>query len=95
MLPLPSLLKREGKTIWRGLLSKGDWMLMAMGRADVEVKYVWAEFGNVDARFMSAYKRFRMGNTKTHDHGDVVLSEPGDDETHSRKGRHRMLWDRV
>ena len=27
----------------------------------MEVKYAWAEFGNVDARFMSAYKRFRMG----------------------------------
>ena len=64
MLLLPSLQRREEKTIWRGSLNKGDWMLLAMGRADVEVKYTWAEFGNVDARFMSAYKRFRMGKPK-------------------------------
>ncbi len=34
------------------------------GKGDVEVKYVWAEFGNIDSRFMSAYKRFRMGKPK-------------------------------
>lgn len=34
------------------------------GKGDVEIKYLWAETGDSEAQWISAYKRFRMGRAR-------------------------------
>ena len=46
------------------IAEKGGIDIDGDGKGDVEVVYKWAEFGNVDARFVSAYKRFRGSSNK-------------------------------
>jgi ABC-type branched-subunit amino acid transport system substrate-binding protein len=58
-IAIPS--EKGGKDYLSWIADQGGLDVDGDGKADVEVKYAWAEFGNVDARFMSAYKRFRMG----------------------------------
>jgi ABC-type branched-subunit amino acid transport system substrate-binding protein len=61
-IAIPS--EKGGKDYLAWVAEKGGLDIDGDGKGDVEVKYQWAEFGNVDARFMSAYKRFRMGKPK-------------------------------
>ena len=61
-IAIPS--EKGGKDYLAWVAEQGGLDIDQDGKGDVEVKYVWAEFGNVDARFMSAYKRFRMGKPK-------------------------------
>jgi ABC-type branched-subunit amino acid transport system substrate-binding protein len=61
-IAIPS--EKGGKDYLAWIAERGGLDVDGDGKGDVEVKYVWAEFGNVDARFMSAYKRFRMGKPK-------------------------------
>jgi ABC-type branched-subunit amino acid transport system substrate-binding protein len=61
-ISIPS--EKGGKDYMAWIAEKGGLDIDGDGKGDVEVKYTWAEFGNVDARFMSAYKRFRMGTPK-------------------------------
>jgi ABC-type branched-subunit amino acid transport system substrate-binding protein len=61
-IAIPS--EKGGKDYLAWIAEKGGLDVDGDGKGDVEVKYQWAEFGNVDARFMSAYKRFRMGKPK-------------------------------
>ena len=61
-IAIPS--EKGGKDYLAWIAEKGGLDIDGDGKGDVEVKYQWAEFGNVDARFMSAYKRFRMGKPK-------------------------------
>jgi ABC-type branched-subunit amino acid transport system substrate-binding protein len=61
-IAIPS--EKGGKDYIAWINEQGGLDVDGDGKGDVEVKYVWAEFGNVDARFMSAYKRFRMSKPK-------------------------------
>jgi ABC-type branched-subunit amino acid transport system substrate-binding protein len=61
-IAIPS--EKGGKDYLAWIAEQGGLDVFGDGKTRVEVKYVWAEFGNVDARFMSAYKRFRMGKPK-------------------------------
>jgi len=61
-IAIPS--EKGGKDFLAWIAEKGGLDVDGDGKGDVEVKYQWAEFGNVDARFMSAYKRFKMGTPK-------------------------------
>jgi ABC-type branched-subunit amino acid transport system substrate-binding protein len=61
-IAIPS--EKGGKDYLAWIAEQGGLDVFGDGKTRVEVKYVWAEFGNVDARFMSAYKRFRMGTPK-------------------------------
>ncbi len=61
-IAIPS--EKGGKDYLAWIAERGGLDVDGDGKGDVEVKYVWAEFGNVDARFMSTYKRFRMGTPK-------------------------------
>ena len=61
-IAIPS--EKGGKDYLAWIAEQGGLDVFGDGKSKVEVKYVWAEFGNVDARFMSAYKRFRMGTPK-------------------------------
>ena len=61
-IAIPS--EKGGKDYLAWIAEQGGLDVFGDGKSRVEVKYVWAEFGNVDARFMSAYKRFRMGTPK-------------------------------
>jgi ABC-type branched-subunit amino acid transport system substrate-binding protein len=61
-IAIPS--EKGGKDYLAWIADQGGLDVDLDGKGDVEVKYVWAEFGNVDARFMSAYKRFRMGKPR-------------------------------
>jgi len=61
-IAIPS--EKGGKDFLAWIAEKGGLDIDGDGKGDVEVKYAWAEFGNVDARFMSAYKRFRMGKPR-------------------------------
>ena len=62
--PIAIPAEKGGKDYLAWIAEKGGLDIDGDGKGDVEVKYQWAEFGNVDARFMSAYKRFRMGKPK-------------------------------
>jgi hypothetical protein len=61
-IAIPS--EKGGKDYLAWIAEQGGLDVFGDGKSKVEVKYVWAEFGNVDARFMSAYKRFRMGRAR-------------------------------
>ena len=61
-IAIPS--EKGGKDYLAWIAEQGGLDVFGDGKSKVEVKYVWAELGNVDARFMSAYKRFRMGTPK-------------------------------
>jgi ABC-type branched-subunit amino acid transport system substrate-binding protein len=61
-IAIPS--EKGGKDYLAWIAEQGGLDVFGDGKTRVDVKYVWAEFGNVDARFMSAYKRFRMGTPK-------------------------------
>jgi ABC-type branched-subunit amino acid transport system substrate-binding protein len=61
-IAIPS--EKGGKDYLAWIADQGGLDIDLDGKGDVEVKYVWAEFGNIDARFMSAYKRFRMGKPR-------------------------------
>jgi len=61
-IAIPS--EKGGKDYLAWIADQGGLDVDLDGKGDVEVKYVWAEFGNIDSRFMSAYKRFRMGKPK-------------------------------
>ena len=57
-IAIPS--EKGGKDYLSWVAEKGGLDVDGDGKGDVEVIYKWAEFGNIDARFMSAYKRFRI-----------------------------------
>lgn len=57
-IAIPS--EKGGKDYLSWLAEQGGIDVDGDGKGDVEVEYKWAEFGNIDARFMSAYKRFRI-----------------------------------
>ncbi len=61
-IAIPS--EKGGKDYLAWIKEQGGLDVDGDGKGDVEVNYKWAEFGNIDARFMSAYKRFRMGKPK-------------------------------
>ena len=61
-IAIPS--EKGGKDYFAWIKEQGGLDVFGDGKTKVDVNYVWAEFGNVDARFMSAYKRFRMGTPK-------------------------------
>ncbi|MBW6487053.1 MAG: ABC transporter substrate-binding protein [Syntrophobacterales bacterium] len=61
-IAIPS--EKGGKDYLAWIKEQGGLDVDGDGKGDVDVEYKWAEFGNVDARFMSAYKRFRMGKPK-------------------------------
>jgi len=61
-IAIPS--EKGGKDYLAWIADQGGLDVDLDGKGDVEVKYAWAEFGNIDSRFMSAYKRFRMGKPK-------------------------------
>ena len=52
-IAIPS--EKGGKDYLAWIAERGGLDIDGDGKGDVEVKYKWAEFGNVDARFMSAY----------------------------------------
>jgi ABC-type branched-subunit amino acid transport system substrate-binding protein len=58
-IAIPS--EKGGKDYLAWIADQGGLDVDLDGKGDVEVKYVWAEFGNVDTRFMAAY---RMGKPK-------------------------------
>ena len=51
-IAIPS--EKGGKDYLAYIAEQGGLDVFGDGKSRVEVKYVWAEFGNVDARFMSA-----------------------------------------
>jgi ABC-type branched-subunit amino acid transport system substrate-binding protein len=57
-IAIPS--EKGGKDYLSWVAERGGLDVDGDGKGDVEVQYKWAEFGNIDARFMSAYKRFRI-----------------------------------
>jgi len=57
-IAIPS--EKGGKDYLAWIAENGGLDVDGDGKGDVEVVYKWAEFGNIDARFMSAYKRFRI-----------------------------------
>jgi len=61
-IAIPS--EKGGKDYLAWIADQGGLDVDGDGKGDVEVEYHWAEFGNVDARFMAAYKRFRMEKPK-------------------------------
>jgi len=61
-ISIPS--EKGGKDYLSWVAENGGLDVDQDGKGDVEVEYKWAEFGNIDARFMSAYKRFRMQDPK-------------------------------
>jgi ABC-type branched-subunit amino acid transport system substrate-binding protein len=61
-IAIPS--EKGGKDYLAWIAEQGGLDVFGDGKTRVDVHYVWAEFGNVDARFMSAYKRFRIQKPK-------------------------------
>jgi len=57
-ISIPS--EKGGKDYLSWVAENGGLDVDQDGKGDVEINYKWAEFGNIDARFMSSYKRFRM-----------------------------------
>lgn len=59
-ISIPS--EKGGKDYLDWIADQGGLDVTKDGKGDVIVNYEWAEFGNVSARFMSSYKRFRRAN---------------------------------
>jgi len=57
-IAIPS--EKGGKHFLAWMADQGGLDVDGDGVGDVIVDYRWAEFGNVDARFMASYKRFKM-----------------------------------
>ncbi len=61
-IAIPS--EKGGKDYLSWVAERGGLDVDGDGKGDVEVQYKWAEFGNIDSRFMSAYKRFKIQKPK-------------------------------
>jgi hypothetical protein len=62
--PISVPYEKGGKDFLAWITEQGGLDVNLDGKGDVEVKYLWAETGNDPARFMAAYKRFRMGESR-------------------------------
>ena len=65
-IAIPS--EKGGKDYLAWIKEQGGLDVFGDGKTRVEVKYVWAEFGNVDARFHVCLQEVQDGNAKTHNH---------------------------
>lgn len=56
--------EKGGRDFLSWIADQGGLDIDGDGKGDVEVKYAWAEIGDSEAQWMSAYKRFRMGRAR-------------------------------
>lgn len=62
--PLSVPYEKGGRDFLSWINDQGGLDVDSDGKGDVEIKYLWAEIGDSDAQWMSAYKRFRMGRAR-------------------------------
>jgi hypothetical protein len=62
--PISVPYEKGGRDFLSWINGQGGLDVDSDGKGDVEIKYVWAEIGDSEAQWMSAYKRFRMGRAR-------------------------------